>query len=77
MNECKKCRGTGMTHIATTLSGERVFSKYLDCAAPGCNAAAERAALNAEFPLLAKDWPDSIWQIHQRARKIERESGSE
>lgn len=63
---CKLCSGTG----------EVDGSGSLDCCAPGCNAATERAALNefvkAEGRFLTPD--DLHWLIHLRAFNIAKET---
>lgn len=55
---CDKCLGTGHSN--------RGLSQYLDCI--HCEAATERAKLNAEFPLCAKLYPDSLWGAYNAGR---------
>lgn len=55
---CDKCLGTGHSNLG--------LSQYLDCI--HCEAATERAQLNAQFPLCAKLYPDSLWGAYNAGR---------
>lgn len=62
--KCENCYDTGRSF--------KGLSNSLDCAQ--CDAAIERTALESEFPVAARECPHTIWAVHQRARRIERES---
>lgn len=62
--KCEKCGDTG----ATSESG------YLDCAAPGCTAAAERAEMESFIDtkrhMLRESVYELAWLVHQRATAL-------